>query len=189
MVSQQYILSNDSAFSIKASDAVTLTLGESTELNVTHDAPGSVTFDWMSKPEFRTMSCVSCDNPTVTPEFTTHYTVYATDERGCTAKDTVTVFVIPDYKLWVPNAFSPNGDGNNDLFQVFGNYKAMKGFNFKIFDRWGEMLLETDNPEFTWDGSFKGEMMPPGVYVYYLETGFIDGATSEHMKGSLTLIR
>jgi gliding motility-associated-like protein len=188
VLTQFYSLKNDSAFHIQASPTVTITLGESTELNVTHDAPGSVSFNWNTTSE-SSMSCTTCQSTTVTPPYYSHFTVNATDDRGCVAKDTVSVFVIADHKLWVPNAFTPNSDGNNDLFQVFGNYKAMKNFGIKIFDRWGEMVFESESPEFTWDGTFKGTLMPPGVYVYVLETGFIDGSDPVHMKGSLTSIR
>jgi len=188
MLTQFYSLKNDSAFHIQASPTVTITLGESTELNVTHDAPGSVSFNWNTTSE-SSMSCTTCQSTTVTPPYYSYFTVNATDDRGCVAKDTVSVFVIADHKLWVPNAFTPNSDGNNDFFQVFGNYKAMKNFGIKIFDRWGEMVFESESPEFTWDGTFKGALMPPGVYVYVLETGFIDGSDPVHMKGSLTSIR
>ncbi|MDB5282671.1 MAG: large protein, partial [Bacteroidota bacterium] len=91
--------------------------------------------------------------------------------------------------IFVPNAFSPNGDGNNDYFQMFGNTAGIHSMNIMIFDRWGEKVFESDETDFKWDGVYKGAKMQPAVFVYVMKVTFIDGRDSRLMKGSLTLVR
>jgi len=68
--------------------------------------------------------------------------------------------------MFVPNAFTPNGDGLNDVFPAH-KFQSDGGFyQFKVFDRWGEKLWETENPAENWDGTVKGRIVPEGVYVY-----------------------
>jgi gliding motility-associated-like protein len=88
--------------------------------------------------------------------------------------------------MYVPNAFSPNGDGINDLFQVFTT--GVKVFNLKVFDRWGELVYESDNLGSGWNGKYKGTLMEPGVYVYLVNVTFLD-FTTKAVKGSLMLVR
>ena len=90
------------------------------------------------------------------------------------------------YPMYVPNAFSPNGDGVNDLFQVFTT--GVKVFNLKVFDRWGELIYESDDSGTGWNGKYKGTLMEPGVYVYLLNVTFLD-FTTKSVKGSLMLVR
>ncbi|PLW93853.1 MAG: hypothetical protein C0592_04810 [Marinilabiliales bacterium] len=86
----------------------------------------------------------------------------------------------------VPNAFSPNGDGENDVLYVRG--EGVEQLNFIIYDRWGEKVFETQSLDMGWDGTFRGKEVDPGVFVYYLNAIFIDG-TSKTEKGDITLIR
>ena len=68
----------------------------------------------------------------------------------------------------IPNIISPNGDGNNDLLEI--KYEGIADINvFRIYNRWGELIFETNNPDTKWDGTFNGKPLNPGVYVYYLE--------------------
>jgi len=94
--------------------------------------------------------------------------------------------------FYVPNAFTPNGDGINDVFRVYGS--GFISFNLKVFDRWGEKVFETSDPNIGWDGTFRGELLPPDVFVYYVDVEFINNLTPkqftrEYLKGSVTLIR
>ncbi len=87
----------------------------------------------------------------------------------------------------VPNAFSPNNDGHNDVFQLQG-WKNVTKFTIIIYDRWGEKVFESNDPEIGWDGIYKGKLMEPGVYVYYISATVISGEKIIK-KGNISLIR
>ncbi len=89
--------------------------------------------------------------------------------------------------IMIPNAFSPNGDGQNDIFMI-RNITDEKLIDFRIFNRWGTIMFRTNNPSDGWDGSFKGEMQPIGTYGYVIRIGYPDGYV-ETYKGTLSLIR
>ncbi len=93
--------------------------------------------------------------------------------------------------LYVPNVFTPNGDGVNDLF--FAYTEGLKTFKMIVCDRWGEKVFETTNVYEGWDGTYKGVLMPPGVFVYYIDATFIGDIKPlgyiESAKGSVTLLR
>ena len=105
-----------------------------------------------------------------------------------TAKVTVNVleFVCGDIYVFVPNAFRPNGDGVNDLVYVRG--QNISEIQFKIFDRWGEMVFETNDQSIGWDGTFRGKPLDPDVYVYHLQVLCVDGQENL-IKGNITLLR
>jgi gliding motility-associated-like protein len=107
----------------------------------------------------------------------------------CTASNKVNVTVIPNYDVYIPNAFTPDGNGVNDVFEMFGNKKALQYLDVKIFNRIGEKVFESNDIDFKWDGTYKGVLQQPGVYVYTINTVFIDGERKEIYKGGITLIR
>ncbi|MFD0751857.1 gliding motility-associated C-terminal domain-containing protein [Mucilaginibacter calamicampi] len=88
--------------------------------------------------------------------------------------------------LFVPNAFTPNGDGNNDMVFVQGT--AVKGIVFTVYNQWGELIYRTNVLNSGWDGSYKGRIQPVGVYVYYVEATMNDGQLVKK-KGTITLLR
>jgi gliding motility-associated-like protein len=106
--------------------------------------------------------------------------------EGCrdTARYPLRYSITP--KIYVPTAFSPNGDGINDFFNIA--YLNLKNFNAMIFDRWGNKLFQTQDPSFRWDGTVKGNPLPEGVYTIYLK-GI--GARDEVIEysGTITLFR
>lgn len=133
-------------------------------------------------------------NVVSTPLETVLYTITVTDENGCQATDALTVFVENDQSVFVPNLFSPNGDGINDIVTVFANEAQLKEIHFfSIYDRWGNQVhnanhFRPNDFQFGWDGKFRGEYMNPAVFVWYAEVEFIDG-TVKLLKGDLTLLR
>ena len=180
-------LGNDSTFSMAASpDTVTIKLGQSVNLALTAFGGTFSTIDWSPS---EALSCSDCANPVSSPIQSITYYIATTDLRGCTANASVQVTVIPTYDIFVPNAFTPNGDGNNDYFEVFGNKEAWKYFAVEVFDRWGEKMLESNDMNFKWDGEYKGKPGLMGVYVYQIHLVYLDNHTDKLFKGTVTLIR
>ena len=165
---------------VNAGSNVTITLGNNTVLNATGS---SGSYSW-TPPTW--LSCPTCPSTTSTPEETITYTVIVVDSNGCSASDQVTVFIEFENVIWVPNIFSPNGDGSNDILYVRG--KGVADLNFFVYDRWGEKVFETTSLDIGWDGKFRGKDMNKAVFVYYLEATFIDGSKVTK-KGDVTLIR
>lgn len=108
--------------------------------------------------------------------------------NGCTGNPVSYVInVMPlDKDFFVPNVFSPNGDGKNDVFVVYGNY--IQKLQMRVFNQWGEQVIMISNPKQGWDGRFKGKAQPVGVYVYVLEAEMTDGRKVT-AKGNVTLLR
>ena len=135
---------------------------------------------------------VLCSEPIAKPSYTIWYTIRVVDEKGCEAEDLVKVSVEKNRDVFVPTGFTPNGDGQNDVLVVHGEQET-RIVLFKIFDRWGECVFE--NGDFQaqdilsgWDGTFHGQPMPAGTYVWYLEAEFSDKARLIY-QGETTLIR
>jgi len=171
---------------ITASPDVNIDLGESTTLTAT----GSAGIYTWSPPTW--LSCVICPTTVSTPvgtssnETTTTYTVTVVDSNGCSASDQVNVTLDYDVAIFVPNVFSPNGDGINDILFVRG--VGVETINFFIYNRWGEKVFESQDIDHGWDGVYRGEKVNTSVFVYYLEATFINGSKTEQ-KGDITLIR
>jgi hypothetical protein len=98
-----------------------------------------------------------------------------------------TISVLAHSELYIPNTFTPNGDGHNDVFKVRGPYYAE--FYFAVYNRWGELMFETADPTVGWDGNFKGKPSDPGVFGYYMKAKCGDQAEEVFRKGNVTLIR
>lgn len=126
-------------------------------------------------------------SPVVTPKESTSYVVMGANEYGCTATDTAIVNLDFREITMLPNAFSPNGDGLNDVFKI-QNISFKRLVEFRIFDRWGKQVFETGNPATGWDGTVKGKPANADVYYYIIRLGYADDYV-ETFKGDLTLIR
>jgi gliding motility-associated-like protein len=132
------------------------------------------------------ISCTNCPNPVVNPQDTITYELTYTDNNKCVGIASIKVNVIKGGEIFIPNVFSPNGDGNNDILKPFGY--NIKNISWKVFNRWGELVFVSNDFNFGWDGTFKGIAQPIGDYVYTMEVTFLN-KTVKHYKGSLTLIR
>jgi len=139
------------------------------------------------------LSCNNCAEPVAAPTKTTTYRVNVVSEHGCISSDEVTVFVTCDEKqLWLPNTFTPNGDGQNDRFYPHG--KGITSVTrFRIYNRWGEVIYDmtnmpTDDPNYGWDGTYKNQQLKPDVFVYYITAKCSTGEPLE-IKGDITLVR
>ncbi len=163
--------------------------GTSQVLNVT--GSNDIT-SWSWFPQ-KFLNCYDCPSPEATPQTNVTYNITATNRFGC-----VTVALLPIRLLcngstaFIPNSFSPNGDGMNDIFYVRGRgISAVK--SFRIFSRWGQQVFErsncqSDDPSCGWDGRFSGSLLNPDVYIYYVEV-VCNGNETMLLKGNITLLR
>jgi gliding motility-associated-like protein len=165
---------------VNAGNDTTINGGQAITLNATGTGNS---YSWTPSTG---LSCTTCPNPTVKPDETTTYTVITSDSVGCVASDQITIYVDYEYVIYIPNIFSPNGDGKNDILYVRG--KGIKTLYFAVYDRWGEKVFETTDLNHGWDGTYKGKELNKAVFVYYVKVTFIDNSEVEQ-KGDVTLIR
>jgi len=173
-------------------DEIVITMLQDTTVRIGHavlihnnvvGGVGAFTFDWKPKND---LNCSDCESPVSSTIADTEYQLLVQDVTGCTAAASVNIFVIVDKQLYIPNLFSPNSDGANDMFQIFSD--AVKLFSMKIFNRWGEKVFESNDYKQGWDGYYKGELAPAGNYIYETSITYVDGQT-EKRKGSVMLVR
>ncbi|MEQ1745326.1 MAG: gliding motility-associated C-terminal domain-containing protein, partial [Saprospiraceae bacterium] len=168
-----------------------LELGDSVQLEPVLNLPANQVADWIWTPAYG-LSCTDCPAPWARPFLPTQYRLRIVDLNGCTAEATVLVPVNRRRNLYAPNVFSPDGDGQNDRFLLFG--RGVKNVrSLRIFDRWGNELYFNQNlpinDETTgWDGNYRGQPMQPGVYVWQAEVEFVDGGV-EVFAGDVTVVR
>ncbi len=178
-------------YDIYAGDDKEVLLGNPTQLDAIILPFTNQQVQWLP-PTF--LDCPECPNPNVLATETTLYTLTVTDpESGCFLVDSVLVQVRPVYDVFIPNAFSPNGDGNNDNFTVYAGPSVTTILDFKVFDRWGEMVFEGQNlapndPKLGWDGTFDGRSLNPNVFTYFAKIAFIDGEEQMY-EGDVVLVR
>ena len=140
------------------------------------------------------LSCTDCKNPRVSAIRPQTYTLTVTDVNGCTASGQVRIIIDRNRNVFIPNVFSPNGDGINDRFKVFTGLGVTRINFVRLYDRWGELLYEEGelppSPDGTpgWDGTFRGEKMQPAVFMYLVEVEFLDGLKLLY-RGDVTLLR
>jgi gliding motility-associated-like protein len=169
---------------------LSLNLGDSVRLNIGTNVLLSA-IDW-SPPVG--LSCIDCPNPFAKPGISTTYSVEVTAENGgCTDRDSLFLEVVVVRNVYVPTAFSPDENGVNDWFSVFGGSGVVGIKDFKVFTRWGELVFERQDfaPNFEnlgWDGTFRGKKMPPDVFTWYAEISFLDGVNLQY-KGDVSLLR
>jgi gliding motility-associated-like protein len=145
-----------------------------------------VSYSWQSGAA---LSAGNIPNPVATIGQSSWITLLVTDTNQCIAADSIFIAVDDcEASIYVPNVFSPNSDGANDRFQVYGNCIELN--TLRIFDRWGEKVWETSDIRQSWDGYYHGELQLPGVYVYYLNySAAANKGVGKQLKGSLTLMR
>ncbi len=162
-----------------AGNSVTILSGQSTTLNAT----GGGTYSWTPATG---LSCTNCQSPVASPIVTTTYCVLVTDS-GCTDSSCVTVFVdVICSEVFLPTAFSPNFDGNNDYFYPI--IPCFESMWLAVYDRWGEKVFESGDPNKKWDGTFRNLPLDAGVFVFYFHYTQTNG-TDEKRSGNVTLAR
>lgn len=175
---------------IEAGDDIDIDLGYSAMLSGMV-SPSDAMIEWIPAGN---LSCVFCLDPVAMPVSTTVYILQATSSDGCVTSDSLTVRVHrSENAVYIPNAFSPNGDGINDIFTVFGNRSVKQVEKLSVFSRWGELVFEqsgfqANDPVTGWDGTFRGKPFTPAVFTWIAEIRFLDDQVIRY-SGDLTLIR
>ena len=170
-------------------DPITILSGADASLNMNYTG-AIVSYNWLPA---QNLSCTNCPRPIANPQFTTKYAVNITDRYGCTNKGEITVKVVcTGQNFFIPNTFSPNGDGSNDVFYPRGS-GLDRAKVLRIFNRWGEVVFEKyDMPvniaSAGWDGNWKGKKANADVYVYQIEIYCRNGELITY-SGNVTLIR
>lgn len=134
------------------------------------------------------ITCTNCSNPTVSPEDNITYVVGVTTADGCTATDSISIEIIePCAEFFLPNTFTPNGDGENDEFCFFGQ-ECVESYHLVVFNRWGEIVFESKDEAECWNGEFNDQALNTGSFAFKLMITSTEG--EEVIKsGKITLIR
>ena len=172
-------------------DTILLPLGGEAEL-LTHMNADDATVQWSPAYE---LSCNDCPDPVASPQYRQQYTVTLTDAAGCQAADTVLVDVDVSRDVYLPNTFTPNGDGRNDVFRVrSAEPEAVETVvSFEVRDRWGSLLFraedfEPNDPAYGWDGTFHDQPAHTGHYAYQVVVRYVDGF-EKSVSGTILIIR
>lgn len=166
-------------------DETTVIKGESTTLHATVNPVLPII--WTPSGDVKDPTAL---NTLVTPSVTTTYTVSIAGAGNCSRLDTVTIFVISnkcaDEDIFVPNTFTPNGDGENDILYARSN--IVSTIYFAVYNRWGELMFETTDLKKGWDGNYKAMKADPAVFAWYVKGKCLNGKEF-FKKGNVTLIR
>jgi gliding motility-associated-like protein len=164
----------------EAGNDTTINSGNTVQLN----GSGGMYYIWTPVTG---LSCSDCPDPLATPGVTTTYYLQVTDSNGCYNSDAVTVYIIEQCgPIYLPNIFSPNGDGVNDLFFVRGD--CIDEMSLIIYDRWGEKVFDSKDPNSGWDGNFRGKSLESGVFYYFFKAT-LKNEEVIRKSGSITLVK
>ena len=181
-----------SAITLEAGPLLELQLGE-TLSNYLASISGDVTMiDWAPPTG---LSCSDCPDPEITAIGDIDYFITIRDVNGCSVSDTLLVrSTIDDIPIYLPNVFSPNGDGVNDLHRAFVTSPAIEAIsNFQVYDRWGSLVyhatdVDPSDPSIGWDGTCKAQPCPVAVYTSVVELRLLTGQVLT-VSGDVTLVR
>ena len=172
-------------------EEITIELGQTIELTPTVIYPKPVDYEWSAPIA---MDCTDCANVEVRPFKSTVVQLTVYDENNCEAQQETLIKVDQKKDIYVPSAFSPNGDNQNDVFMIQSGSHPVQNIDvFRVYDRWGTLLFDASNVQpnaidFGWDGTYNGQKMGIGVYIYYTKVQFVDGTTN-FFEGDVTLTR
>lgn len=168
-----------------SANATTIARGDTVQLNATSSPLQQ--YYWQGNASFTN---AYIPNPVATVYESGWLVVQATNANNCTTSDSLFITVSDcNEAIFIPNAFTPNGDGQNDILKVLSRCVILQ--SFRIFNRWGELVYETSDITQGWDGTFKGAPQMPGVYVYTVQyfANNPNQSTGRLLKGSVSLIR
>lgn len=167
---------------LEAGPDLEIVQGQNIDLDIVYNGSSNSTYSWTPSDG---LDCPDCPEPTASPLENTQYIISIIDELGCVVDDTVNITVLTD-RLLIPTAFSPNGDGSNDVFRALN--PNLQTFTMSVWNRWGEKVFETSDPNKGWDGVYKGRLQDIGVFSYYAEYRFNGENLTRNQSGTVTLI-
>lgn len=182
-VTSTFAVNGPAPITVQSLEFDSIKFGTEISLNLDVQPAGTYTYQWNPG---NYLSCTDCASPSFYATRSMDYNVTVTDANGCSITAAVSVNVLAEKPVFIPNAFTPNGDGANDLWSVYATGTAY--YNMQVFNRWGEMVYQSFNINAGWDGKYKGKEADPGVYVYVLQLTFLDSETKKY-TGSFTLLK
>ncbi len=166
-----------------------LVIGQSTQLVPILTESTDLYYNWTPNTF---LSCSDCPNPTATPSTSIAYTLVVSNNLGCETSYTSQIKVLQERPVFAPNVFSPNNDGENDLFEIFTGPTIAYGQHLQIYNRWGQLVYDmhntTANTRLNWDGYLQGKLADSGVYIYVVKLQLENGDT-EIQKGDFFLLK
>ncbi len=190
---RDYVIEDPTLIELKLLSDTIIGCGDSMRLTIATNATPSDVYSlrWYA---FSTLLDTSgIYNKVVYPLESTSYSIRLQDKNGCVVEDRATVEVDNVAHYYAPNVFTPNEDGQNDLFKLFFSEKIDHIYTFQVFDRWGNLMYRKDDflPDdvsFGWDGWHRGKIMDPAVFVWFAEIGACYGGKIL-IKGDVTIVR
>ena len=193
IIEDEFSLDMPTAVQVELGGDIFIELGDIATINAQLNLPGQ-NIDSIIWSDNLETDCSDCLTQSFFPSESGTYSIYVVDENGCAHIDEIRIDVDTEQTIYIPNAFSPNADGINDGFTLYSDSRFSPMINeLHVYDRWGnELFVRYDFPpnetELGWDGTFRGENMNTGVFVYHATVEFIDGSTAFY-KGDVTLLR
>ena len=139
------------------------------------------------------LSCSDCSSPVATPDARIEYQLTVQNRYACQATGKASIKLFSGGKVNIPNGFSPNDDGHNDVFYILASSDVKLLKDFSVYNRWGQKVFQVENaeandPRYGWNGRLNGKLAEAGAYVYFVTILFSDGST-KLFKGTVTLVR
>ena len=190
-ISEDFIIPNKQEMIVDLGDDMSIKYGESVYIDSEVYPFTGVELEWTPN---EWLDCSDCPDPTASPLENRNYRLTMTDTAGCVVEDDINIAVRKSRDIYIPNAFSPNKDGINDVFHPYGGFEITQIESLMVFDRWGGIVYSNDSgfriddDETGWDGTAKGLMLDPGTYIYTMNVEFIDGETILY-SGEVNLMR
>jgi gliding motility-associated-like protein len=191
--SRQATIIPPAVFVIDLATEAQISFGESYQINTIVSLPMSdiASIQWTPSTG---LSCDTCLSPLAMPLTSTRYNLTVISEVGCEERAPILLRVDREIDIYIPNIFSPDGDGDNDVFMIFANTDQVRIIKeFQVYSRWGEQVLYLkdflpNDPQFGWDGMHRGDPLNPAVFVWYVVVELIDGREIL-LEGDVTLTR
>ncbi|MFK7936480.1 MAG: gliding motility-associated C-terminal domain-containing protein, partial [Saprospiraceae bacterium] len=191
LIYESFTINEPEEWTVELPQIINLQLGDSIVLQPIFNIERELTYQWQPATG---LSCTDCENPTANSLRNEKYRLQVIDNQGCIEEVEVQVLVVQDVPIYLPTAFSPNEDNQNDLWQPFAGTGVARLLSTQIFDRWGDQVYawsgnENANPSTPiWDGYVRGQRAATGVYIYTIEVEYVDGR-KEILRGDFVLLR
>ena len=185
---QNISIQNPEALLVELGENLRISIGDSIQLQAVI-SDNVVDWEWSSAVLLSDATSLS---PFAAPPRSTIFTLTVFDEAGCSVSDELQIVVNFERNIFIPTAFSPNGDGTNDFFTIYTDAKALNIQQFQIYDRWGNLVFERNDfqantPQLGWNGYINDELANSSIYTCFATIEFLDGKV-ERFSGEFLLV-